>query len=168
MLVNKASPRNSRRSKFIIWPVEFFKFAELWVKASSKRSLLNTFMFNLRWIFWAKFSDNEKFEIVKKYINLKNNDYRLVKYFDKYVNYLSKNSLNSFLGKHDGVSVIMNGRELAIEKSFVTKDTRERFIGVEISFDEDCDDIMGVDGKKQSAQNFFKREIWHTKRLNLK
>ena len=45
---------------------------------------------------WNQFSDNEKFEIVKKYINLKNNDYRLVKYFDKYVNYLSKNSLNSF------------------------------------------------------------------------
>ena len=42
---------------------------------------------------WNQFSDNEKFEIVKKYINLKNNDYRLVKYFDKYVNYLSKNSL---------------------------------------------------------------------------
>ena len=45
---------------------------------------------------WNQFSDNEKFEIVKKYINLKNNDYRLVKYFDKYVNYLSKKSLNSF------------------------------------------------------------------------
>jgi len=45
---------------------------------------------------WNQFSENEKFEIVKKYINLKNNDYRLVKYFDKYVNYLSKNSLNSF------------------------------------------------------------------------
>ena len=41
----------------------------------------------------------------------------------------------------------------------MTKDTRERFIGVEISFDEDCDDLMGVDGKKQSAQNFFKRDI---------
>ena len=45
---------------------------------------------------WDQFSDNEKFEIVKIYVNLKNNDYRLVKYFDKYVNYLSKNSLNSF------------------------------------------------------------------------
>ena len=27
------------------------------------------------------------------------------------------------------------------------------------AFDEDCDDLMGVDGKKQSAQNFFKRDI---------
>ena len=71
----------------------------------------------------------------------------------------SKNSLNSFLGKHDGVSVIRNGRELAIEKSFVTKDTRERFIGVEISFDATLDDVMGVDGKKQTAANFYKRDV---------
>jgi len=71
----------------------------------------------------------------------------------------SGNKLNTFVGKNDGVSVVRNGRELELEKSFLTKDTRERFIGVEISFDEDCDDIMGVDGKKQSAQNFFKRDI---------
>ena len=71
----------------------------------------------------------------------------------------SKNSLNSFLGKHDGVSVVRNGRELAIEKSFVTKDTRERFVGVEISFDATLDDVMGVDGKKQTAANFYKRDL---------
>ncbi len=71
----------------------------------------------------------------------------------------SKNSLNSFLGKHDGVSVVRNGRELAIEKSFVTKDTRERFIGVEINFDATLDDVMGVDGKKQTAANFYKRDV---------
>tara|TARA_B100000886_G_scaffold331388_1_gene282836 strand:+ start:691 stop:1164 length:474 start_codon:yes stop_codon:yes gene_type:complete len=45
---------------------------------------------------WNQFSDDEKFEIIKKYIYLKNNDCRLVKYFDKYVDYLSKMSLNSF------------------------------------------------------------------------
>ena len=71
----------------------------------------------------------------------------------------SGNKLNTFVGKNDGVSVVRNGRELELEKSFLTKDTRERFIGIEVSFDEDCDDIMGVDGKKQSAQNFFKRDI---------
>ncbi len=71
----------------------------------------------------------------------------------------SGNKLNAFIGKNDGVSVIRNGRELELEKSFLNKDTRERFIGVEVSFDEDSDDIMGVDGKKQSAQNFFKRDI---------
>ena len=71
----------------------------------------------------------------------------------------SKNQLNTFLGKHDGVSVIRNGRELEIEKSFNTKDTRERFVGVEISFDATLDDLMGVDGKKQTAANFYKRDV---------
>lgn len=70
-----------------------------------------------------------------------------------------KNQLNTFLGKHDGVSVIRNGRELEIEKSFNTKDTRERFVGVEISFDATLDDLMGVDGKKQTAANFYKRDV---------
>jgi hypothetical protein len=59
----------------------------------------------------------------------------------------------------DGVSVVRNGRELEIDKSFLTKDTRERFIGVEISFDATLDDLMGVDGKKQTAANFYKRDI---------
>jgi len=71
----------------------------------------------------------------------------------------SGNKLNTFVGKSDGVSVVRNGRELELEKTFLTKDTRERFIGVEVSFDEDLDDLMGVDGKKQTAANFYKRDI---------
>jgi hypothetical protein len=71
----------------------------------------------------------------------------------------NRNPLNSFVGKMDGVSVVRNGRELEIDKSFLTKDTRERFIGVEISFDATLDDLMGVDGKKQTAANFYKRDI---------
>ncbi len=69
------------------------------------------------------------------------------------------NLLNSFVGKLDGVSIVRNGRELEIDKSFMTKDTRERFIGVEVSFDATLDDLMGVDGKKQTAANFYKRDI---------
>ncbi len=71
----------------------------------------------------------------------------------------SRNPLNTFVGKSDGVSVVRNGRELELEKSFMTKDTRERFIGVEINFDATLDDLMGVDGKKQTAANFYKRDI---------
>jgi len=41
----------------------------------------------------------------------------------------------------------------------MTKDPRERFIGVEISFDATVDDLMWVDGKKQTAANFYKRDI---------
>ena len=70
-----------------------------------------------------------------------------------------RNPLNSLLGKVDGVSVVRNGRELEINRSFMTKDPRERFIGVEISFDATVDDLMGVDGKKQTAANFYKRDI---------
>jgi hypothetical protein len=70
-----------------------------------------------------------------------------------------KNKLNNFCGKSDGVSVIRNGRELQLEKTFLTRDPRERFIGIEISFDATLDDLMGVDGKKQSAANFYKRNL---------
>ena len=70
-----------------------------------------------------------------------------------------RNQLNTLLGKVDGVSVVRNGRELEINRSFMTKDPRERFIGVEISFDATVDDLMGVDGKKQTAANFYKRDI---------
>lgn len=70
-----------------------------------------------------------------------------------------RNPLNSFVGKLDGISVVRNGRELEINRSFMTKDPRERFIGVEISFDATVDDLMGVDGKKQTAANFYKRDI---------
>ena len=71
----------------------------------------------------------------------------------------SKNKINSLCGKNQGVSVVRNGRELELNKSFLTYDPRERFIGVEVSFDATLDDLMDVDGKKQSANNFYKRDI---------
>lgn len=71
----------------------------------------------------------------------------------------SKNKLNSLCGKNQGVSVVRNGRELELNKSFLTQDLRERFIGIEVNFDATLDDIMDVDGKKQAANNFYKRDI---------
>lgn len=71
----------------------------------------------------------------------------------------SRNKLNSFCGKNQGVSVLRNGRELDLNKTFLTNDLRERFIGVELSFDATLDDLMDVDGKKQAANNFYKRDI---------
>ena len=73
--------------------------------------------------------------------------------------YGSKNKINAHAGKNDGVSVVRNGRELELEKSFLTRDPRERFIGIEVSFDATLDDLMGVDGKKQTAANFYRRDI---------
>ena len=40
----------------------------------------------------------------------------------------------------------------------MTKDTRERSIGVELHFDATLDDIMGG-WKKQTAANFYKRDL---------
>ncbi len=70
-----------------------------------------------------------------------------------------KNKINGLCGKNQGVSVVRNGRELELNKSFLTYDPRERFIGVEVSFDATLDDLMDVDGKKQAANNFYKRDI---------
>lgn len=71
----------------------------------------------------------------------------------------SRNILNSLCGKNSGVSVLRNGRELELNRTFLNQDLRDRFIGVEIWFDGTLDDLMGVDGKKQSATNFYKRDI---------
>ncbi len=69
------------------------------------------------------------------------------------------NKLNAFCGKNSGVSVLRNGRELQLDKTFLTQDNRDRFIGVEVHFDATLDDVMNVDGKKQSAHNFYKRDV---------
>ena len=71
----------------------------------------------------------------------------------------SRNVLNSLCGKNSGVSVLRNGRELELNRTFLNQDLRDRFIGVEIWFDDTLDDLMGVDGKKQAATNFYKRDI---------
>lgn len=71
----------------------------------------------------------------------------------------SKNKLNALCGKNSGVSVLRNGRELELNRTFLTQDLRERFVGIEIHFDATLDEVMDVDGKKQSANNFYKRDI---------
>ena len=71
----------------------------------------------------------------------------------------SRNVLNSLCGKNSGVSVLRNGRELELNRTFLNQDLRDRFIGLEIWFDGTLDNLMGVDGKKQAATNFYKRDI---------
>lgn len=81
----------------------------------------------------------------------------------------SNNKLNALCGKNSGVSVLRNGRELELNKSFLTGDPRERFIGIEVHFDATLDELMNVDGKKQSANNFYKRDVQElTEDYNLK
>jgi hypothetical protein len=81
----------------------------------------------------------------------------------------SNNKLNALCGKNAGVSVLRNGRELELNKTFLTGDPRERFIGIELHFDATLDELMNVDGKKQSANNFYKRDLQElTEDYNLK
>jgi hypothetical protein len=66
----------------------------------------------------------------------------------------------NFAKKNDGVSILRNGRELELRKhEWSTGDSRDRWIGVEIHFDEELDIIMGVDSKKQRADNMVKKDI---------
>jgi len=68
--------------------------------------------------------------------------------------------INVFAKKNDGVSILRNGRELELRKhEWSTGDTRDRWIGVEIHFDSELDEIMGVDAKKQRADNLELKDI---------
>ena len=45
---------------------------------------------------WENSSFEDKIEIVKKILNIKNNSKDIVNYIDKYIIFLANNSLNSF------------------------------------------------------------------------
>jgi len=63
------------------------------------------------------------------------------------------------IGKHasrnQGVSLVRAGRELEMNNTFdIRYDPRERWWGVEVSFDPELDDVFGVTNNKQSATAF--------------
>ena len=54
-----------------------------------------------------------------------------------------------------GVSVVRAGRELELDPAWATTyEPRERWWGVEVSFDPGLDELFGVSNNKQSARNF--------------
>jgi hypothetical protein len=54
-----------------------------------------------------------------------------------------------------GVSVVRAGRELELDPAWTTTyDPRERWWGVEVSFEPGLDELFGVTNNKQSARNF--------------
>ena len=54
-----------------------------------------------------------------------------------------------------GVSVVRAGRELELDPAWTTTyDPRERWWGVEVSFEPGLDELFGVSNNKQSARNF--------------
>lgn len=68
--------------------------------------------------------------------------------------------INALAGQNNGVSIVRNGREIELRKNeWNPNDTRERWVGIEISFDAEMDDILGVDAKKQSAPNLVEKDI---------
>lgn len=57
--------------------------------------------------------------------------------------------------RNAGVSVVRAGRELELDPAWTTTyDPRERWWGVEVSFDPGLDELFGVSNNKQSARNF--------------
>ncbi|WP_231973711.1 MULTISPECIES: ATP-binding protein [unclassified Mycobacterium] len=58
-------------------------------------------------------------------------------------------------GRNVGVSVVRAGRELELDPAWTTTyDPRERWWGVEVSFEPGLDELFGVSNNKQSARNF--------------
>jgi Histidine kinase-, DNA gyrase B-, and HSP90-like ATPase len=58
-------------------------------------------------------------------------------------------------GRNTGVSVVRAGRELELDQGWVNAyDPRERWWGVEVSFEPGLDDLFGVSNNKQFARNF--------------
>jgi hypothetical protein len=56
--------------------------------------------------------------------------------------------------KNVGVSVLRLGRELELDPTWASTDTRERWWGIEVEFEPALDDIFGVTNNKQHARNF--------------
>ncbi|OBK22445.1 histidine kinase [Mycobacterium asiaticum] len=58
-------------------------------------------------------------------------------------------------GRNVGVSVVRAGRELELDPAWTTTyEPRERWWGVEVSFEPGLDELFGVSNNKQSARNF--------------
>src|SRR5579884_26190 len=61
--------------------------------------------------------------------------------------------------RNAGVSVVRAGRELELDPAWTTTyDPRERWWGVEVSFEPGLDELFGVSNNKQSARNFRSEE----------
>jgi hypothetical protein len=65
-----------------------------------------------------------------------------------------------YCARNQGVSIVRAGRELELNTSWVTPgDLRERWWGVEISFEPELDELFGVTNNKQAATKLFRANI---------
>jgi hypothetical protein len=68
--------------------------------------------------------------------------------------------LGKFVSKNLGVSIVRAGRELELNTSWNSpSEPRERWWGVEISFEPQLDDIFGVTNNKQSATKLVRCDL---------
>ncbi len=66
-----------------------------------------------------------------------------------------QSKIGKYAAKNQGVSVVRAGRELELNSTFDnTYDPRERWWGVEVSFEPALDDVFGVTNNKQAATAF--------------
>lgn len=68
--------------------------------------------------------------------------------------------LGKFVAKNLGVSIVRASRELELNKTWNNpSEPRERWWGVEISFDPSLDDVFGVTNDKQSATKLIRSDL---------
>lgn len=71
---------------------------------------------------------------------------------DEYKVVAGNTPIGKFVKKNEGISIVRAGRELELNTSWnLPSEPRERFWGVEVSFDPSLDDVFGVTNNKQSA-----------------
>lgn len=67
--------------------------------------------------------------------------------------YAGSTRVGQLTGRNQGVSILRAGRELELSQTWLTEDTRNRWIGAEIDFPPALDDCFGVSSTKQGASN---------------
>ncbi len=69
-------------------------------------------------------------------------------------------AIGHFAAKNVGISVVRARRELELNRSFeIPSEPRERWWGIEVSFEPALDDVFGVTNNKQSATEFSAKSL---------
>ena len=67
--------------------------------------------------------------------------------------------IGKYCARNIGVSIVRAGRELELNTTWISPDTRERWWSIEISFEPELDDIFGVTNDKQHARNLYQADL---------
>lgn len=67
--------------------------------------------------------------------------------------------IGKYCARNIGVSIVRADRELELNTTWISPDTRERWWSIEISFEPELDDIFGVTNDKQHARNLYQADL---------